>query len=119
MEELINKIESQGWKVSQCNYGDGETGLELQQYSPAGEDFIFSICCNNSVDKAIKEIEDYAYYFDEDEHVEMWAEAKYHGNGNCDDIPSIRELVYDAEAIHNMLRELAKFLINEYEIPLF
>ena len=119
MEELINKIESQGWKVSKCNYGDGDTGLELEQYSPAGEDFIFSIWCNDSVDKAIKEIEDYAYYFDEDEHVEMWVEAKYHGSGNRDAIPSIRELVYDAEAIHNMLRELAKFLINEYEIPLF
>ena len=113
MEELISKIESQGWDVSLW-----ETDFEIRKYSPAGEDFIFCISANN-VEEAIRNIEDYAENFDEDEHVEMWVDAKYHGSGNRDAIPSIRELVYDAEAIHNMLRELAKFLINEYEIPLF
>ncbi len=109
MEELINKIESQGWKVSQCG-----NDFEIRQYSPAGEDFIFYISAE-SVEEAISEIEQYAENFDEDDHVEMWVEAKYHGSGNREAIPSIRELVYDAEAIHNMLSELADYLNKEYK----
>lgn len=121
MEELINKIESQGWEVEAFDYSDGTGGLSIAQYSPAGEDFSFTINWYGSVEKAIKEIEDSANDFDEGEHVALWVEAKIQGNDFGKNIvcPSVRELVHDAEAIHNMLKDLAKFLINEYEIPLF
>lgn len=110
MEEFIRKIEDLGWSVVEF-----DDGLAISQYSPAGEDFLFEISTKTSITKAIQEIEEYSKNFDEEEHVEMWVEAKYHGSGNREAIPSIRELVYDAEAIHNMLRELADYLNKEYK----
>ena len=47
-------------------------------------------------------------YFDVDEHVEMWIEARRNGVRG---VPSsIRELVEDAEDIDKMLEELADAL---------
>ena len=65
---------------------------KLPQYSPAGEDFIFSICHNNDVEKAISEINDYAFVFDTEEHISMWIEARNVDNNRMG-VPSPRELV--------------------------
>lgn len=114
LEELKVQIENLDWSISDCNYGNGEVGWDIAQYSPAGEDFSFSICHNNDVHKAISEINDYAFYFDIDEHIEMWIEAKNNGVAG---VPSTRELVDDADAIQEMLDELADFC-NELELEL-
>lgn len=45
----------------------------------------------------------------EEEHIEMWVEARRHGTSG---VPSIRELVKDAEAIDAMLKELAEALFK-------
>lgn len=118
IDELKEAIENYGWSVSEFSYSDGDAGWELSQYSPAGEDFSFSICHNNDIKKAIKEISDYAYNFDTEEHIEMWVEAK----NSVDGVPSISDLVEDADAIQEMLDELTDFCSdleleheNEYE----
>lgn len=54
----------------------------------------------------IKEVEEYANGFDADEHAEMWIESR--GKGGCPS--SIRELINDADAIQEMLDELAEAL---------
>lgn len=120
LEELKVQIENLDWSISDCNFSKGEVGWEISQYSPAGEDFCFNICHNNDVKKAIREINDYAYdCFDKNEHIEMYIEAR---NNGLSGVPSTRELVDDADAIEEMLIELADYcnnleleLENEYE----
>lgn len=92
--------EDRDWTVHE--YDDGGT-VELEKYSPAGEDFSFTVSSANFV-AAVKE---YAAEFDIDEHIEMWIEAKKNGVRG---VPSARELVYDAENIDKMLQELAAAL---------
>lgn len=111
LEELKVQIENLDWSISDCNYSNGEVGWEIAQYSPAGEDFIFSICHNNDVEKAISEINDYAFVFDTEEHISMWIEARNVDNNRMG-VPSPRELVEDADAIQKMLDELADFCNN-------
>ncbi len=95
-QKYIDICEKLNWNISE--YED-ETA-DLEKYSPAGEDFIFNVNINNFVN----EVMSYATNFDIDEHITMWIEAKQNGISG---IPSARELVYDAEAIDEMLQELA------------
>ena len=85
--------------VTECDDGT----VELEKYSPAGEDFIITV---NAEDFA-REVERYADDFDVDDHIAMWIEAKKNGTAG---VPSTRELVHDAEDIQEMLNELAEAL---------
>ena len=100
--EIIEIAERLGWTVKE--YDDGTA--EFSQYSPAGEDFSFTVKAEN----AAQDI--YAYYnnFDVDDHIEMWIEAKNNGVAG---VPSIRRLVDDAEAISEMLKTLAGAVLSE------
>ena len=51
---------------------------------------------------------EYAHDFDADEHAEMW--LGHRGEGGCPS--SVRELIDDADAIKEMLEELADKLIE-------
>lgn len=88
-----------GWKV----YVYKEE-IELEQYSPAGEDFSFAIDRNADL---VEQVEDYAENFDIDEHVEFWVKAKSEGARG---VPSISELVEDAKDIEKMLWDLVNAL---------
>ena len=88
--------ESLEWTVRE--YDDGT--VEFEKYSPAGEDFIFTVNAEN----VESEIYDYYDNFDVDDHIEMWVKAKEKGVAGG---PSIRRIVEDAEAISEMLKELA------------
>lgn len=87
-----------GWHCEGRNY------IELEKYSPAGEDFsmIIDFDINNPVDSFLKNLKEYSEDFDVDEHVEMWIPSR--GKGGCPG--SISELMEDAEAIKNMIFEL-------------
>jgi hypothetical protein len=93
--------ENCGWEISDV----GDTTIELGKYSPAGEDFSFTAEKENF----IKSVKEYAAYFDIDEHIEMWIEARKSGMRG---VPSTRELVKDAEDIDKMLQELAAALAS-------
>lgn len=98
-DKYIDICEELDWSVHICN-----DDVELEKYSPAGEDFIFTVPTLNFV----KEVEQYAEDYDPDEHAEMWIDSR--GKGGCPS--SIRELIDDADAIAEMLKELAKSLKN-------
>lgn len=87
-----------GWTLREYkNY------VDVSQYSPAGEDFFFTVSKKNF---AI-EVEQYADDFDADEHAEMWVGCRNTVRG----VPqSIRTLIDDADAIQEMLYELARRL---------
>lgn len=108
-KRYIKICEKLGWKVTEYKNRSDETDItvELQKYSPAGEDFIFTV---NKKD-FVENVKEYAAHFDVDEHIEMWAEAKIHNTTSG--IPSIRRLAVDAEEIDEMLQELAVALFEE------
>lgn len=95
-EKYLDVLEEHEWRV--CGYTD-DGRVELEKYSPAGEDFI--ICLN--VENFPEAVAEYAADFDVDDHIEIWIKARRNGVSG---VPSTRELVTDAEAIAEMLREL-------------
>lgn len=99
-QKYLNVLENHDWQVSSYT-GDGR--VELQKYSPAGEDF--NICVE--VEDFPSAVAEYAAGFDPDEHIEMLIEARRNGVRG---VPSTRELVHDAEDIDKMLQELASAL---------
>lgn len=97
-DETIEIIENEGWQIVEYE-SDGD--VCIGKYSPAGEDFFFTV----SIQNFAREVEKYAQDFDVDEHVEMWIEARKSGVSG---VPStIQELFEDAEAIQEMLNDLA------------
>lgn len=85
MEQHIAVCEALDW----CVHDDPEEDyVELEKYSPAGEDFIFGVQKGNFV----KNVREYADGFDVDEHVELWIE----GRGKNGVPATARELVEDA-----------------------
>lgn len=98
---LLVKADELEWSV----HIDGDY-WEFEKYSPAGEDFIFSVTVED-VKNVWREVRQYANDFDTEEHIEMWVEAK---KNLVSGIPSIRRLVEDADAIDEMLDELADAL---------
>lgn len=111
MKELQKKylevLELHDWSVS--SYTD-DGRVELEKYSPAGEDFL--ICVN--IENFPEAVAEYAADFDIDDHIAMRIEAK--GNG-VRGVPATRELVHDAEDIDKMLQELADALSEAKEKP--
>lgn len=95
---LNNKTEyvlaANGWTV----YED-DGFVDLMKKSTAGEDFGFTV----SAEHFVEEIEEYAESFDAEEHAAMWYEAKLRGSR---DVPSLRVLLDDADAIQEMLDDL-------------
>lgn len=99
MNKALKRVcENLDWTVREY-----EEDIELAKYSPAGEDFFFSV----SKDNFLEEVINYSEYFDADEHAEMWVNNMHTVKG----VPqSIRTLIDDADAIKEMLLELANKL---------
>ncbi len=95
--EVCERLE---WSVYECDDGS----IELEKHSPAGEDFSICVGAENFVDN----VKEYAASFDQEEHIEMWVSARHAVSG----VPSIKELVKDAEDIDKMLKELAEALFQ-------
>ena len=101
-DDVRAAAEKQGWSVS-FGVQDGEQYAEFEAYSPAGEDLCFTEFFNN-----VKDLPDRLYErhfdFDPDEHAVEW-----YGRNNGEPI-SLRYLLDDAEAIEEMILELARAL---------
>lgn len=95
--EVCERLE---WNVYECDDGS----IELEKHSPAGEDFSICVGAENFVDN----VKEYAASFNQEEHIEMWVSARHAVSG----VPSIKELVKDAEDIDKMLKELAEALFQ-------
>lgn len=112
LQRMLDKAEEMDWSYtvyvepSQNN----RTYVDLETYSPAGEDFGMTIDfeAEDQAESFLKDLSDYADNFDVDEHVEMWMPSR--GKNGC---PSTaRELVEDAEAIAEMIKELFEVLYH-------
>lgn len=98
-------IEDQGWSIHECTFTEDKRGFELEKYSPAGEDFFFAVEAETP-EELVENIRVFYDSFDADEHAAMWIEHR--GEGGCPS--SVRLLIDDADAIDNMLRDLAAAL---------
>ena len=107
---LVKTAENYGWIVKEDDNG----GIDFRKGSPAGEDFGFYI---HPTDDIVDAVNCFYLNFDVDEHIEMWVEAKHNRNRSTGGIPSVRELVDDAAAINEMLKELsdAFFAVRDTE----
>lgn len=93
--KTVLAVEELGWNVSE--YDDY---VEFSNCSPAGED----LCEEYPKDKDVLDWAlDLANNFDADEHVELWVEAKRSGVSG---VPTVRELVADADEIQKMYNAL-------------
>ena len=105
-KKYLDVLEKQEWSIS--GYTD-DGRVELEKFSPAGEDF--SMCVN--VENFPEAVMEYYESFDIDDHIEMWVEARKKGVSG---VPPTRTLVTDAEAIDDMLEHLAYALVG-VEVP--
>lgn len=106
LQRMLDKAEELDWSYSVYvePSQNNRTYAEMEKYSPAGEDFLMIIDfdAEDQAESFLKDLWDYADNFDVDGHVEMWLPER--GKGGC---PSTaRELVEDAEAIVEMIKEL-------------
>ena len=85
-----------GWSVE-----SGTLQLEFSKHSPAGEDFSF-VAYGATICELVSDVQWYANQFVVDDHVRVTM--------NMPGAPGLRELLDDAEAIHEMLKELAEDL---------
>lgn len=97
---LVQKAEDLEWSVSI----DGRY-WEFEKFSPAGEDFCFSLHGTDIVG----ELQKYYDTFDPEEHIMELVEAKRNGLRG---VPSIRTLCDDADAIDSMIYELLQAFIE-------
>lgn len=100
-EKVMEVAGNLGWHV----YRDTEDSQywEFEKYSPAGEDFYFSITAE-TLPELKTELQNYYEYFDREDHVFELLEAKRHGFPG---VPYLDTLVQDSHDIEDMLEELA------------
>ena len=100
-EKVVDVCEDLGWTA----YRDENfyTYWEFEKFSPAGEDFCFTVYAKNLVELKA-ELQYYYENFDREDHVYELLEAKRNG---FRDVPDLDTLVEDSQAIEDMLEELA------------
>ena len=96
-------IEKLDWDIVEINRQMGSWYVEIENFSPAGEDLCETIWIEDGETLAQAALR-WADSFDVDEHVELWL-----GSRGENGVPATaRELVEDAEAIQEMFDNLAK-----------
>lgn len=101
-EKYIETCTSLGWGVNEYTDGDISSYIELENWSPLGENLIFTFSADNFAD----DVMDYADNFDPEEH----AGELIKNRGNFGIPSSIRALRDDADKIEEMLIELKEAL---------
>ena len=102
VQAMLDRAEDLGWEITL-----DEDNLEFGKHSPAGEDFFCCVGKTNNPNVLASQVREHASDFDTEEHVTMWVMAKQSGTSG---IPSIKELVQDADDIQKMLDDLASAL---------
>lgn len=109
IEEVLEKFDfSLCGEISERYNEKGKYDIELETYSPEGEDVIVSLIYDGSEEGFIEAFVDYANWFDAEEHAEMWIESR--GKNGVPE--SIKDLLEDAEWQKNMFLEVAEALNN-------
>lgn len=107
IEEVLEKFDfSLCGEISERYSEKGKYDIELETYSPEGEDVIVSLIYDGTEEGFIAAFVEYANYFDAEEHTEMWIESR--GKNGVPE--SIKDLLEDAEWQKNTFLEVAEAL---------
>lgn len=107
IEELLEKYDfSLCGEITERYNEKGKYDVELETYSPEGEDVIVPLTYDGTEEDFIREFVDYANGFDAEEHAEMWIE----GRGKNGVPESIKDLLEDAEWIKSTLLKVSEAL---------
>lgn len=93
-------------EITERTYNNDGYDVELETYSPEGEDVIIPLIYDGTEEDFIRQFKSYAEDFDAEEHAEMWIESR--GKNGVPE--SIRDLIDDAEWQKEMFLEVAKEL---------
>lgn len=93
-------------EISERTYNNDGYDVELETYSPEGEDVIISLIYDGTEEDFIKQFESYAEDFDAEEHAETYINMR--GKNGVPE--SIKNLLEDAEWQKEMLLEVVKDL---------
>ena len=89
--------------------GDGFTEFEFRQYTPAGQDFGFSVeMRNGDPDSLLQELEKYYEAYDSDYEAYLWIGTDGHGKNGAP--YHIKDIVSDMEAAEAMIDTLYETL---------
>lgn len=101
---LLNAIQEKGWLYSVDFDNDtNPIGLELETWSPAGEDFLVYLYGSND-DEILHSLYEYAENFDPEEHSLFCVDMR--------EAPGIRTLLRDADKMAAELNSLCEHLSN-------
>ena len=77
IEELLDEHDFSVCGDISERYGEkGRYDIELETYSPEGEDVLVSLTYDGTEKDFIREFNDYAEGFDAEDHAEMWIECR-------------------------------------------
>lgn len=114
IEELLEKHDfSVCGQITYRTYSNDGYDVELETYSPDGEDIIVPLIYDGTEEGFIKAFRRCAEDFDAEEHAEMWIESK--GKNGVPN--SIKDLLEDAEWIKDTLMKIAEELIEFDDQP--
>ncbi len=114
--DFLELVENLGWSYTLGKQPvDGQVCLELEKYSPQGQDFIATIWyADGDKQDFIRQLREYWVNFDPCEEAAKWIDETGHGtNGAPYDL---RNILDDMEDCQSMLRELY-FAFCEADIP--
>lgn len=109
IEEILEQHDfSVCGEITERTYNNDGYDVELETYSPEGEDVIVSLIYDGTEEDFIRQFRSCAEGFDAEEHAKMWIESR--GKNGVPD--SIKDLLEDAEWIKSTLEEVADDLEN-------
>lgn len=110
-DNILKIIEENGFAYDIEYQVDEDYCVELGQYTPAGEDWWYTIWFNGSDEDFINSLRKLVYDFDVDDEAEVWI----HSRGKNGVSSSIKVLVEDAEWKYKQLENLLDAL-ERYKI---
>ncbi len=109
IEEVLEEFDfSLCGEISERYNEKGKYDVDLETYSPEGEDVIVPLIYDGTEEGFIVAFVDYANYFDAEEHAEIWINIR----GKNGVPKSIKDLLEDAEWQKNMFLKVAEALNN-------
>lgn len=95
MKSIRKILENNGFAITKT-----KDGYELQQYTPAGEDWLIYL-------SKLKDLKEYAENFDPEDDFEMWIEAKRNGVAGVPEASELwRDQLWKQEKLNKIVGEL-------------
>ena len=97
-EQITNVATALGWSVETDASRPGFTEFEFRQYTPAGQDFGFSVeMRNGDPDSLLQELEKYYEAYDSDYEAYLWIGTDGHGKNGAP--YHIKDIVSDMDCL--------------------